>query len=971
MMRVRVGKTGIVGVVMTVLVLFVFLMVSSASADFGIETGSVETVAAERNGTVDLRAGSHPYVYTVGFRLNSNSEGAAEGSVRDIEVDLPPGLIGNPRAVARCSRQDFVTAFETLCPGNSQVGILEADVKGIPIRAPVFNLVPPPGVPARIGVQVIGLSAIQDASVRTGAGYGVAVDAYNIPSQGIGSVSERIWGVPYDRGHDPERRCIGLGGEEINGCSLGEVVARPFLTLPSSCTGALSTTVKVDSTETPGLFPANALSETALSRDGGGNPAGLFGCGSLPFEPTLSVQPQTKTEVGILSTESPSGLNVELKVPQPESTEGVNEADLKEAVVKLPAGMTVSPSAAVGLRACSPGQIGLDNPSPVSCPDASKLGLVEIETPLLEHALMGSVFLAEQGNLVGHGSNPFGSLLALYVVAEGEGVVAKIPGEVTVGDGGQLTASFGRDPVTGEESLPQLPFSDLRMSFFGGARAPLITPSACGTYTTTAQLTPYGNAPGVGPLSPSVVSSSSFTISQGCTQGFNPSFVAGTTNNQAGAYSPLSLTFSRHDGEQRFAGIQVTEPRGLLAILKNAARCPEPQASQGECSSESQIGETTVAAGPGEDPYWVKGGKVYLTGPYEGAPFGLSIAVPAIAGPFNLGTNGNPVIVRARIDVNPITAQAIVTSDPLPTILQNIPLDIRTINVNINRPNFIFNPTNCEPLATTATITSTTETKTGVSSPFEAANCANLPFKPSFKASTQGKTSKANGASLTVNVSEKPGEANIRKVDLQLPLILPARLTTLQKACTEKQFNTNPAGCPEASNIGTATATTPVLNSPLTGPAYLVSHGGAAFPDVEFVLQGEGVQVDLDGKTDIKKGITYSKFETVPDAPITTFQTILPQGPHSALTTNGNLCNPTTTTTTHKHTTIRIHGHVKHITKTTTHTTTTPPSIPTTITAQNGATTTQNTKLTITNCPKTHKTPTKNKHTQHHTKKKK
>jgi hypothetical protein len=943
------------------------MIAANARASFGIEPGSLSTVALERDGTIDVRAGSHPYEYTVSFALHSSNGKTPDGSARDIEADLPKGLMGNPLAIARCSRQDFDTGVETMCPGNTQVGVLKGVVQGISIRVPIFNLVPPPGIPARLGVQILGENTIQNASVRTGTGYDVAVDTNNIPAPEIGSASETIWGVPYDKSHDPERRCF-INDVKVFGCSVTEAVPQPFLTLPTSCTGPLATTLKVDSTETPGVFPANALSETTLSSDSSNNPIGLTGCEKLAFEPIFTATPQT--QAGTLTTEAPSGLNVELQIPQPESPGGLNEANLKEAVVRLPAGMTVSPSAANGLTACpleGPEGINLGSPESAKCPDSSKIGSVEVQTPVLEHILTGSVFLAQQGNLAGNGTNPFGSLLALYIVAEGEGVIVKLPGEITVEENGRLTARFGRDPITGEDSLPQLPFNDLKMSFFSGPRAPLITPSACGTYTTTAQLTPYGNAPSIGPLSPTVQASSSFTINQGCApQGFNPSFTAGTANNQAGAYSPLLVTFSRQDGEQRFAGVQVTEPPGLLATLKNAVQCPEPLASQGECPLGSLIGETMVAAGPGPEPYWVKAGKVYLTGPYKNAPFGLLIAVPAIAGPFNLGTNGKPVIVRARIDVNPTTAQAIVTSDPLPTILQNVPLDVRTINVLVNHPNFIFNPTNCAPLTTTAKITSTTNTTAEVSSAFEAVNCANLPFKPLFTASTQGKTSKANGASLTVNVTEKPGEANIRKVALQLPLILPARLTTLQKACTEAQFNTNPAGCPEASNIATATATTPLLNSPLTGPAYLVSHGGAAFPDVEFILQGEGIQIILDGKTDIKKGITYSRFETLPDAPITTFKTILPQGPHSALAANANLCTTTKTITKHKHTTIHVHGHTKHITKTIKQTIPTPLQIPTTITAQNNNTTTQNTTVRITGCPKTHQT---NKKTTKHRKK--
>jgi len=560
--------------------------------------------------------------------------------------------------------------------------------------------------------------------------------------------------------------------------------------------------------------------------------------------------------------------------------------------VKLPAGMTVSPSAANGLGACTLEQIGLGNANAPSCPDSSKLGTVEIETPLLEKPLKGSVFVAQQGNLAGNGSNPFGSLLALYLVAEGQGALIKLPGKIELdATTGQLTARFGEDPLT-KQFLPELPFSDLKMSFFGGPRAPLITPSSCGTYTTTSQLTSWDGNP---PAEPS----SEFTVGQGCSaQGFAPSFSAGTADPQAGGYSAFSLTFSRQDGEQRLGGVQVTMPPGLLGRIAGVTQCPEPQASKGECGQGSLLGEATTAVGAGPDPYWVKGGKVYLTGPYNGGPFGLSIVVPTTAGPFTLTGNGGPgrEIVRASIRVNPNTAQITVVSDPLPTILEGIPLDIRTVNVTVNRSGFMFNPTNCESLSVVGTITSTTAASAGVVNPFEAANCAALPFKPSFTASTQGQTSRANGASLVVKVAQKAGEANIHRVDLQLPIALPSRLTTLQKACIEAQFNTDPAGCPAASVIGTAIAHTPVLNAPLSGPAYLVSHGGAAFPDVEFILQGEGVAIVLDGKTQIKNGITYSHFETVPDAPISSFETNLPEGSHSVLAAylpanaNGSFC---------------------------------------------------------------------------------
>lgn len=869
------------------------------------------------------------------------------GDPKDLEVNLPSGFVANPNATGvKCTEHQLEErpAFGGGCPLGSTVGVIGVDLEFFgELRTSIYSMVPPAGVPAELGFNVAGLGIIGHimGKVRTGGDYGTTGATLDIPqTRPLFMIQATLWGDPADNSHDAERgKCanhgqVRKGLEELTfeeegqkkskserkpesdyffNCPLEEGKSHvPLLTLPGSCTGgALETTLKLDSWQHPEtkLDPQTSPNTTAFS-------SAVTGCDKLRFDASLNVRPEPQAA----AADSPSGLNVELKIPHEESVNGRAESNLKEAVVRLPAGMTVSPSATNGLGACSLEQIGLTNANPASCPDSSRLGTVEITTQLLEHPLKGSVFLAQQGNLAGNGSNPFGSLLALYVVAEGQGVVIKLPGVVELGEDGQLTARFGKDPLT-NQYLPQLPFDDLKMSFFGGSKAPLITPSMCGTYTTTSQLFPWSGQP---PAEPS----SSFTVDQGCgTGGFNPSFTAGTSDNQAGEFSPFSLTLSRQDGERRLGGVQVTTPPGLLAIIKNVPQCPEPQASTGQCSPASEIGEATTAAGPGASPYWVKGGKVYLTGPYGGAPFGLSIVVPAIAGPFNLGTNGAPIVVRARVAIDQHTAQAIVTSDPLPKILQGVPLDIRTVNVTINRHEFMFNPTNCSSLTVAGIVTSADGVIVGESSPFHAANCASLPFKPSFKASTQAKTSKANGASLGVKVASGPGQANIGKVRVILPKQLPARLTTLQKACTEVQFNANPAGCPAASAVGMATALTPVLAHPLTGPAYLVSHGGAAFPDLVFVLQGEGILLYLDGNTNIKKGITSSTFNSVPDAPISTFDAVFPEGPHSVLATNipakakGSMCRQKLT-------------------------------MPTTLTGQNGAVVTQTTKITVTGCPK-------------------
>ncbi len=963
---------------------------ASASPGFGVETFEDAVTANEAGTELASRAGSHPYAMTTNLELNYievAKEGKEQkfptgGDLRNVEVNLPEGMVINPDATPqKCNEAELERVDGQECPSDSAVGIVIVHVSSFSygLYAAVYNMARPSNAPGMLGFNLTGLGFIANiiGGVRTGSDYGLSATISNV-TQKFGVTGSRLilWGDPSSASHNAERGKCGevepeekeeeeaLYKEEVEGgrvftpkeveedysfwCS-ASYTGSPLLTMPTSCSESLPmTSVRLASwLMEPGEWTPLTSSSPAM-------PA-VAGCNTLAFSPSLTVRPESPS----VSPESPTGLGVDLKIPQEQNVEELAESDLKEALVTLPAGMTVSPSAANGLGVCTEAEIGLNNADEPSCPKESKLGTVEIDTPLLEEPLQGSVFLAQQGNLAGNGSNPFGSLFALYLVAEGSGVLVKLPGEVRLDQAtGQVSARFGEDPTTGFY-LPQLPFSELKMSFFGGARAPLTTPSSCGTFTTTSALTPWdGN--------PAVESPSSLAVGQGCaTGGFAPSFSAGTTNPQAGGSGPFSLTFSRQDGEQHFAGVQVTMPRGLVGKIAGIPQCAEPQAAKGECSEASLLGEATTAVGPGEDPYWVKGGKVYLTGPYNGGPFGLSIVVPTTAGPFTLtGDAGvGKEVVRASIRVNPGTAQITVVSDPFPTILEGVPLDIRTVNVTVNRPGFMLNPTDCEGQKIEGTIASTGNASAGVSSPFEAANCAALAFHPSFSASTEAHTSKEDGASLVVKVGQKTGEANIHKVDLTLPKILPARLTTLHQACTEAQFAANPASCPAGSFIGAATAHTPLLNAPLTGPAILVSHGGAAFPDVEFLLQGEGVEILLDGKTDIKGGITYSKFETVPDAPISSFETTLPESPHSVLTTEypgqTNLCAPTTPVTVIKRVQLRRHGHVvrRHGNavyvkrKVTEHK---PESLamPTTIVGQNGAVLTQTTKIAVTGCAK-------------------
>lgn len=591
----------------------------------------------------------------------------------------------------------------------------------------------------------------------------------------------------------------------------------------------------------------------------------------------MSVAPDTT------QAETPAGYTVEVKAPQDGLTAvgGLSTSNIKDTTVTLPEGVAINPGQARGLVTCAMSQSALGTEGEPSCPSASKVGTDEIETPLLPSKLEGSVYVLD--------SNP--PNLKLLVAASGEGVNLKLLGNV------HLDESTGRLTTTFKET-PELPFTNFKLSFSGGAQAALYTPSKCGSYKTTSDFAPW-STPGIADAFPS----SEFLIDSGpngsaCgAQPFAPTLTAGSTTDQAGGYTNFSLLLTRPDGQQRISTLQFKAPKGLLGMISKVPLCPEAQAAAGTCSAASQIGHTTVEAGPGSAPLVIPEpgqppAPIYLTGGYKGAPYGLSIAVPVLAGPFNLGT----VVVRASIAVDPVTAQLTITTDPLPSILDGVPTDLRAINAVIDRPGFMFNPTNCESQSFSGSATSTEGATAPIASHFQMGSCRSLTFAPNFKVSTAAQSSKANGASLDAKIlyptvapgaNQASSQANIASVKVDLPIQLPSRLTTLQKACLAKVFEENPAKCPKESLVGSATAITPVLPVPLTGPAYFVSHGGEAFPSLIVVLQGYGVTVDLTGTTFISKaGITSSTFKQVPDVPISSFELKLPQGRFSALGAN-------------------------------------------------------------------------------------
>jgi hypothetical protein len=897
---------------------------AGTETSFGSSLLNLLVVGAD--GAAFTRAGGHPYAVTADLDLKQevapgatdaadeqgtsyrNVAGGDEG--RTVVAELPLGLIGDPQATPRCSMTHFVDVKginENGCPANTRVGVVDIGRPRLgngPYQ--LFNLAPEPGHAAEFGFSTQSFAIVLYGDVVPSArGYVLRVTAL-APEAELTAVSVTFFGNP--------AAVFATGLKET-----------PFLTNPVDCSAgeaARTFAVHMDSWGHPGAgdpFDGNyaeagwATASTTLPP--------VEECGALTFNPSLSLAPISAAEGGTTQADEPSGYDVNLQVPQTETFGELATPELKTATVTLPEGISVSPSAANGLQACSDAQIALGSNGPGSCPLASQIGTVSVTTPLLESLLEGQVFLGEpECSPCSESDAGDGHLFRLFIQVHSQalGITIKLPGVVRANpQTGRLTAEFAENP--------QLPFSDLELKFKDGPRAPLANPQTCGTFTTVSDLEPWS-----APQTPTKVSQSPFAITGcGSSMPFAPAFAAGTSSPAAGAYSPLSVTFSRNDGEQDLGGITVQTPPGLLGKIAGIPRCGEAEANAGTCSSESQIGTTTATAGPGTDPYTITGGRVYLTRPYKGQPFGLSIVVPALAGPFNLGD----VVVRASIAVNPATSALTITSDPLPQIRDGVPFRLRTVTVEVNRPGFMFNATNCSAQMISATLTgehaigSSEAAKSSVaSSAYAASGCANLPFKPKLTAVTAGKASKAGGASLDVKVeSAGLGQANIAKVVLQLPKALPSRLSTLQKACLVAVFNANPAACDEGSVIGKATIHTPLLNSPLTGPAYFVSHGGAAFPDVEFVLQGEGVTLILDGKTDIKNGITYSRFESTPDAPFTTFETELPTGPHSILGAyvpakeNYSLCKASL-------------------------------AMPTKITGQNGAVIEQSTKIAVTGC---------------------
>jgi hypothetical protein len=860
---------------------------AGAQADFGLESFSAE--ATNSDGTVDFQAGSRPHEYTITFTLNRDEKGNVEGRLRDVILDLPPGMVGNPTALPRCTGAQF-EGLVPLCPDNTAIGVAEFTVfGGLEAFQPVYNLTPPHGVAARIGFSILDNNSFQDSFLRSGSDFGISTSDLTIPTDvSLVVVKETIWGVPADPSHDPQRGYCLEGG----GSCPSDVAPRPFLSLPTSCGEPLETTLHVDSVENPGVFDT----KTVLSEEGG-EPAGLSGCNQEEFEPSISSQPTTNI------SDSPTGLDFTLHQPQNEDPEGLSTAHLKDTTVTLPEGLVLNPSAAAGLDGCRGDQIGYApqggeihfTEAPQSCPAAAKIGSLEVKTPLLKDKLPGAVYLAKPY------ANPFGSFMAIYLAIEDEhaGITAKLAGEVKADPNtGQLTTTFTENP--------QLPLEDVELHFFGGPRAALKTPLACGAHTTTSTMVPWSTPEGetVHPsdaFQTSVAAGGSGACPTSEAQAPNkPSFSAGTIAPQAGAYSPFVLKITRQDGSQRLKAIDTTLPKGLTGRLAGIPYCPEAAIAQAKareapnqgaaeqsnpsCPAASEVGSVTVGAGAGVTPYFTTG-RAYLAGPYRGAPLSLVVITPAVAGPFDLGA----VVVRTALQVDPETAQIHAVSDPLPQIIQGVPLDVRSIALNLARPSFSLNPTSCDPMQVLGSATSALGSIASLSNPFQVGGCKALKFAPKLSLSLKGGTRRGAHPALkaVLTYPKGSGYANIASAQVTLPHSAFIENSHFKTICTRVQFAADT--CPKGSVYGFARATTPLLDKPLSGPVYLRS-SSHELPDLVVSLSGQ-VEVVVAGRVDTgKSGGIRNTFEATPDAPVSKFVLEMQGGKKGLLVNSENLC---------------------------------------------------------------------------------
>jgi hypothetical protein len=895
---------------------------ASAQAAFGLRPGSegFSVSAREEDGSVDQRAGSHPYRLTATINLNlaGSSPGEpgvpfSDGDLRELRLDLPPGLIENPSAVPRCTLAEFHTPrsspFETSlsgesCPEKTQIGVVTVTSShpGGPRTFGVFNLVPPPGALSEIGFSPYGSPIVLIPEVREAGGeYQLSQRAQNVSQRvNVSGLRITLWGTPWAVTHSFERgNCLHEsepGSPWGLGCTAGASQASPpqaYLTLPSTCGSALVYGLAMSSWQHPGT-----VVRREFTRFDEGEPLSLEGCDQLGFAPSA------RAVVANPRASSPSGFDFDLDV----GSEGLlrpkrlNPAAVRRAVVSLPEGMTINPSVGAGLLGCTLGQYEAEtvsSPPGAGCPNGSKIGDFTVQSPLFEQTIEGSIFLAAPFD------NPFGTLIGIYLVAKSSdrGVLVKVPGKLDADPAsGSLVATF--------DGLPQLPYTNLHIHFREGQRSPLATPSVCGSFSTGIALTPWsGEEAETHTSSPTPITSGVGGLPcPAGTPGFAPKAQAGSVNSQAGAFTPFYIHLTRTDTEQEITSYSTVLPPGLTGDIAGIPYCSDAaieaarhrggfeEAAHPSCPAASEIGHTVSGYGVGPALDFAPGG-LYLAGPFHGSTFSIVAIDSATVGPFDLGT----VVVRSAIDIDPQSAQVSIDSagsDPIPHIIDGIPIHLRDIRVYISRPHFTDNPTSCDPFQVASTLagsgqsfgSSADDTSATAVSPYQAFGCASLPFSPRLSLRLRGGTRRGQFPSLRAEVRPRAGDANIASAKVALPASEFLEQGHIGTICTLPQFARE--ACPAASTYGSAQAYSPLLAQPLQGPVFLRSAPDRPLPDLVADLHGGGLglRIEVVGHIDSVHGGLRGTFEGVPDAPVSRFVMNLKGGRRGLLVNSENLC---------------------------------------------------------------------------------
>jgi hypothetical protein len=891
------------------------ISVSPAKTPFGIE--HFASRLEEEGGDAADRAGRHPFQLSTTIQFNagqfeqgpSRAESGVEqpAQPRNIRFSLPVGFVGNVATLPTCSMSAFYervgSAEANTCSDATVVGAVSAliNLKGAVGFArpavPVFNLPPASGEPARFGFAISKAAVVINTEVDPDDKYRIIAsvrDATQLPQ--ILSSTISIWGSPGDARHDNARGwgCIyhaSNAGPCQRPLALGEDA---FLRLPVSCVTPVSLEVDAEPWNVP---PRSVVAHKSVSQPM------MTACNQVPFSPEVSASPTSQ------SAGSPSGLNVQLNMPNAGllDSSAVAEGQAKKVEIALPEGVSLNPSQAERLVACSPSDLARETPSSLpgeGCPEASKVGSIQVTTPLLAEEAKGSLYVATPYD------NPFGTLVALYMIAKipDRGILIKQAGKV------RLNPTTGRIVSTFDE-LPQLPFDTFKVHLSEGNKAPLVMPARCGSYDIVTRFTPWSASDPDNPLPSEVVTkTSTFTVDHGvnggpCPSGpepFKPEFKAGVVNSSAGSYSPFNIRLTRQDGEQEFSRFSVKLPKGVIGKLAGIPFCPDAAIAAAKartshnggqeeldnpsCPAASQIGSTLVGAGVGPELSYAPG-RVYLAGPYQGAKLSIAAIATAKVGPFDLGT----VVIRQALRINPETAEVTSdgnSSDPIPHILQGVVVHARDIRVSIDRDKFVLNPTNCEPTSATANVLSVGGLSADASAPFQAVNCLNLGFRPKLSIQLLGGTRRTATPRLKAIVTARKGDANIGRAQVTLPRSEFLEQAHIRTVCTRVQFNAgggNGEQCPKGSVYGKAKAVSPLLDEPLKGPVFLRS-SNHELPDMVAALHSRKVDINVVGRIDSVNGGIRSTFETVPDAPVSKFILEMQGGKKGLIVNSINIC---------------------------------------------------------------------------------